>query len=102
MVQQDAENVHFLMAIPFLEPDEAYTYPCPVSGVLYVDSMDSNFFIDGDLLEELVLASRSFLLGLEYETPRVAGGIFNFPLTRICKEACPQKGSRRRWQMRSN
>jgi hypothetical protein len=80
-------DVHFLLAIPLLEPEREFTSPTPVSGVLFVDSMDPNFYVDGDLLEELVSAIDSFLLGLEDKPAHVAGGIFNMKLARLCNEA---------------
>jgi hypothetical protein len=82
-------DVHFVLAIPLTEPEKEFTCPSPVSGVLFVDSMDSNFFVDGDLLEGLVSAIHSFLLGLEDKPAHVAGGIFNMTFARLCKEAPP-------------
>lgn len=84
-------RVHFLLAIPILEPETKFTSPSPVAGVLYVDSMDEEFFVDGDLLHEIVSAISSFLASLEERPTRMIGGIFNMPLTEWCEEPQPRK-----------
>jgi hypothetical protein len=46
-------DVGFVLAIPILQPLEAFVEPSPVSGIIYVDSTDNGFWLSDDELGEL-------------------------------------------------
>jgi hypothetical protein len=74
------KEVTFVMAIPLLEPEQNYTAPAPVCGVLYIDSEARDYYIGDDQLAVLVSMMQSFLEGLVLRNDAF-GGIRNVPLS---------------------
>lgn len=76
-------RVRFLIAIPILEPEEVMKFmgPNPVAGIVYVDSTAASFFIEGDLLNEVISLIDGFALGLEQVPSSAVNRIINLPLT---------------------
>jgi hypothetical protein len=77
-----AEDVSFVLAIPLLEPENNYTSPRPVAGVIYVDSTTKGFFIEDRDLAVIVSIAQKFLDGLVLSPPEAFGRVRNFPLSR--------------------
>lgn len=81
-------KVRFLIAIPILEPQRPmkFTGANPVAGVIYIDSTAQEFFIDGDLLADVVALIDGFARGLEHESSNSINRIINRPLTGLSGE----------------
>jgi hypothetical protein len=84
-------DVSFLLAIPILEPCERkrFTCPVPIAGVVYIDSTAGEFFVDDELLKDVVFVIREFIIGLERETPHLPNRVVNVPLTGLCNDIPP-------------
>jgi hypothetical protein len=58
-------EVRFILAIPILQPEASHYAPSPVAAILYLDSRDDDFFLDGDQVQEhcdiLKTAARSIV-----------------------------------------
>jgi len=79
-----AKEVGFVLAIPLLEPERAYTLPQPVAAIIYIDSNAPGFFIEDDCLQILIAIAQRFLDGLS--RPSSAddlGRVRNFRLSGI-------------------
>lgn len=86
-------NIHFISAIPLLEPDEdgAFIGPTPVSGVLYIDSTDHNFFLEDADVKEITRMANEFINALESRSPNSMNRIRNVPTGNIeCKAPNPE------------
>jgi hypothetical protein len=79
-----AKEVGFVLAIPLLEPERAYTLPQPVIGIIYIDSDASGFFVDDDGLATLLAIAQRFLDGLSRSSSADdLGRVRNFRLSGI-------------------
>ncbi|MEA2758944.1 MAG: hypothetical protein QOH65_1557 [Methylobacteriaceae bacterium] len=82
-----AETWTFVLAIPILEPENCFTKPSPVAGVLYVDSNAEGFFIDDEELGRIRTMTQEFLDGLENAQKLGLDRIRNIALTGLSRDA---------------
>ena len=85
-----AAGVHFVLAIPILEPEEPMksTLPSPVAGVIFMDSMAEGYFIDDAELDGLVLMADQFVASLE-EPQDTFDRIRNVALSALAQDIRP-------------
>ena len=80
-----SEDVGFVLAMPLLQPDNNFTFPTPVAGVIYIDSTEEGFFVDDGRLQSLADMASSFLRGLVDHGQEEFGRVRNFALSAIIK-----------------
>jgi hypothetical protein len=79
-----AKEVGFVLAIPLLEPEQNYTLPQPVSGIIYIDSDAPGFFVNDGSLRVLIAMAQRFLDGLSKPSATDdMGRVRNFRLSSI-------------------
>lgn len=85
-----AIDVHFVLAIPILEPEEPMnsTLSSPVAGVIYMDSMAEGYFMDDAELAKLILMADQFVASLE-KPQDTFDRIRNVTLSALAKEIRP-------------
>jgi hypothetical protein len=82
-------QVGFVLAIPMLEPENHYTDPRPVVGIVYIDSNEPDFFIDDNHLTVVVAMMQRFLDNLANAPAETYGRVRNFPLSQERKTKSP-------------
>lgn len=75
-----SQGVSFLAAIPILEPENAggFVGKSPVAGVVYLDAMDDDFYLEDDDLSDIVGIVQNWLAMLERRQSfgRIQNGVF--------------------------
>jgi hypothetical protein len=84
-----AADVTFVLAVPLLEPERDYTFPAPVSAVIYIDSKAQGYCIDDERLSEIVAMAHSFLSSMT-STRKLFGGIRNISLSSVSNSKASQ------------
>jgi hypothetical protein len=74
-----SDKVGFVLAIPLLEPERWFTAPRPIIGVLYIDSMAKDFFIEDEDIGTLVSIAQRFIDGLVGSRVETFGRVRNLP-----------------------
>ncbi len=82
-------SVGFVLAIPILQPSDAYFAPSSVAGVLYLDSAAPNFWLKDEDTEQLCHLVQAAVRSLEKAPPQTYDRLRNFELTRISTKPDP-------------
>ena len=85
------ESVHFVLAIPILEPEDKYVGPNPTAGVVYIDSKDSDFWMNDSEVGGLVTVISGAIQALDASSRRTFNRIRNTNLREIYRKRSKPK-----------
>ena len=75
-----SKEVAFILAMPINQPDHDHIRPSPVSGILYVDSRDADFWLTDDEVDEVRLVVEHALRGVSTQIDAPLDRIRSVPL----------------------
>jgi hypothetical protein len=84
-----AQEVSCVLAIPIVQPADAFYGTSPVAGVVYIDSRVPDFWLSDEEVLELCNLTKYALKGIQDGTIRIFDRIRNIPMSDISVNASP-------------